>query len=65
MEYFKKNFLKKIKAFQNIVAIFKINYIDFFFFIGWNEKIVARKKMTWFHFRLMKTSFLFLLQTIY
>ena len=32
---------------------------------GWNEKIVALEKMTWFHFRLMKTGFLFLLLTIY
>ena len=26
---------------------------------GWNDKIVALEKTTWFHFRLMKTSFLF------
>ena len=26
---------------------------------GWNDKIVALEKMTWFHFRLMKTGFLF------
>ena len=26
---------------------------------GWNEKIVALEKTTWFHFRLMKTCFLF------
>ena len=26
---------------------------------GWNDKIVAREKTTWFHFRLMKTGFLF------
>ena len=32
---------------------------------GWNDKIVALEKTTWFHFRLMKTSFLFLLPTIY
>ena len=32
---------------------------------GWNDKIVAPEKTTWFHFRLMKTGFLFLLQTIY
>ena len=32
---------------------------------GWNNKIVALEKMTWFHFCLMKTIFLFLLQTIY
>ena len=31
---------------------------------GWNDKIVALEK-TWFHFRLIKTGFLFLLQTIY
>ena len=30
----------------------------------WNDKIVALEK-TWFHFRLMKAGFLFLLQTIY
>ena len=33
--------------------------------IGWNDKIVALEKTTWFYFRLMKTDFLFLLQTIY
>ena len=32
---------------------------------GWNNKIVALEKTTWFHFRLMKTGFLYLLQTIY
>ena len=32
---------------------------------GWNNKIVALEKTTWFHFRLMKSGFLFLLQTIY
>ena len=32
---------------------------------GWNLKIVALEKTTWFHFLLMKTGFLFLLQTIY
>ena len=26
---------------------------------GWNDKIVALEKMTWFHFRLMKTIFFF------
>ena len=26
---------------------------------GWNDKIVALQKTTWFHFRLMKTGFLF------
>ena len=31
----------------------------------WNDKIVALEKTTWFHFRLMKTGFLFLVQTIY
>ena len=30
---------------------------------GWNDKIVALEKTTWFHFRLMKIGFLFLLQT--
>ena len=33
-------------------------------FTRWNDKIVALEK-TWFHFHLMKTGFLFLLQTIY
>ena len=32
---------------------------------GWNDKIAALEKATWFHFHLMKTGFLFLLQTIY
>ena len=32
---------------------------------GWNERIVALEKTTWFLFRLMKTGFLFRLQTIY
>ena len=40
-------------------------YIYIYIYTGWNDKIVALEKMTWFHFRLMKTSFLFLLQTIY
>ena len=26
---------------------------------GWNDKIIALEKRTWFHFRLMKTDFLF------
>ena len=32
---------------------------------GWNDKIVALEKTTWFHIRLMKTGFLFSSQTIY
>ena len=32
---------------------------------GWNDKIVALEKVIWFHFHLMKTGFLFLLQMIY
>ena len=36
-----------------------------YIYIGWNDKIVTLEKTTWFHFSLMKTSFLFLLQTIY
>ena len=28
-------------------------------YTGWNDKIVALEKTTWFHFRLMKTGFLF------
>ena len=34
------------------------------FITVWNDKIVALEKTTWFHFCLMKTGFLFLLQTI-
>ena len=34
-------------------------------FTGLNDKIVALKKTAWFHFRLMKTGFHFLLQSIY
>ena len=34
-------------------------------FAGGNDKIVALEKTRWFHFHLMKTGFLFLLQTIY
>ena len=40
-------------------------YIYIYIYIGWNDKIVALEKTTWFHFRLTKTGFLFLLQTIY
>ena len=32
---------------------------------GWNNKIITLEKTTWFHFRLKKTGFLFLLLTIY
>ena len=31
----------------------------FVYTIGWNDKIVTLEKTTWFHFRLMKTAFLF------
>ena len=40
-------------------------YIYIYTHTGWNDKIVAIEKTTWFYFRLMKTGFLFLLQTIY
>ena len=47
----------------------KAPYSDTDFFdiesTGWNYKIVAIEKTIWFHFRRMKTGFLFLLQTIY
>ena len=43
--------------------ILDIWYLDIF--TGWNDKIVTLEKTTWFHFRLMKTGFRFLLQTIY
>ena len=41
------------------------NYIYIYIYTGWNDKIVALEKTTRFHFRWMKTGFLFLLQTIY
>ena len=51
----KGNFKREIEylltAAQNNAL--KINYT------GWNDKIVALEKITWFHFHLMKTSFLF------
>ena len=34
-------------------------------YTGWNDKIVALEKTTWFYFRLLKTGFHFLLETIY
>ena len=42
-------------------------HIYIYIYTGWNDKIVALEKRTWFHFYLMKTGFLFffLLQTIY
>ena len=43
------------------IYMYKYMYI----YTGWNDKIVALEKMTWFHFHLRKTDFLFLLQTIY
>ena len=43
----------------------KKNKLIFALNTGWNDKIVALEKTTWFHFRLMKTGFLFSLQTIY
>ena len=33
-------------------------YIYIYIYIGWNDRIVAQEKTTWFHFRLMKTGFL-------
>ena len=40
-----------------------INYLKLY--TGWNDKIVALEKTSWFYFHLKKTGFLFLLQTIY
>ena len=34
-------------------------HIYIYIYTGWNDKIVALEKLTWFHFRLMKTGFLF------
>ena len=34
-------------------------YIYIYIYIGWDDKIVALEKSTWFNFRLMKTGFLF------
>ena len=42
-----------------------VNVSEFFLDTGSNDKIVALEKTTWFHSRLMKTGFLFFLQTIY
>ena len=45
------------------------SHVQFRVYTGWNDKIVALEKTTWFHFYLMKTGFFFffffLLQTIY
>ena len=46
-----------------ILIIIIIIYI--YIYTEWIDKIVALEKTTWFHFRLMKTGLLFLLQTIY
>ena len=54
---------------NNASVFWRITYndkIEGTIFTGSNDKIVALEKTTWFHFRLMKTGFLFfLLQTIY
>ena len=49
----------------NLVLWSTNSFYDWICTTGWNNKIVTQEKMTWFHFRLMKTGFLFLLQTIY
>ena len=54
----------------NLCRLLNFSLVELFLLIvyqrpytGWNDKIVALEK-TWFHFRSMKTGFLFLLQTI-
>ena len=54
----------KIISFD-VTVIIRRNPSFFAIYDWWNYKIVALEKTTWFHFRLMKTGFLFLLQTIY
>ena len=56
------------RSFRKLLALHKNiwNHITkLFICTGWNDKILTLEKTTWFHFRLMKTGFLFLLQTIY
>ena len=50
---------------EDVIEIIKISelnrkLIKSFIYTGWNDKIFALEKMTWFHFRLIKTGFLFL-----
>ena len=59
-KYWMVNFIIKWRIFK--IEKWFNNYISY---TGWNDKIVTLEKTTWFHFRLMKTVFLFLLQTIY
>ena len=48
-----------------ILSLFHAKIVVFIIsIIGWNDKIFAQEKTTWFYFRFMKTGFLFLLQTI-
>ena len=65
--------IKYFYVIQIICALlygFKYSYL-ILIITGWNDKIVALEKTTWFYFRLMKTGFpflfiySFLLQTIY
>ena len=42
-----------------IVHIYTLVKTNTFMYTEWNDKIVALEKMTWFHFPLMKTGFLF------
>ena len=50
---------------KTVALFFQQKSINPFLFIGWNDKIFTLEKTTWFHFCLMKTSFIFLLLTIY
>ena len=53
---FEKEGFQAVKKDQKKAVIFILKSTT-----GWNDKIGALEKITWFHFHLMKTGFLFLL----
>ena len=64
-EYLHMTFLM-LDSVQSIISHFSRKsiqsdeiYICIYIYTGWNDKIVALEKTTWFHFWLMKTGFLF------
>ena len=45
---------------SNLVKLLSfIQFVEEHYYTGWNDKIIVLEKTTWFHFRLMKTGFLF------
>ena len=46
-------------GYRLVLDFFNVKSFSFLRSAGWNDKIVALEKTTWFHFRLMKTGFLF------